>query len=194
MPLPPTATDSYERLVGDVIIPQELHGLPITEFADSAFSRCFKITKVIIKAQIETIPFRCFADCFNLIYIEVPPSVKVIKESAIMFYNFTNYGDHASQNSHIILFQRNSKLTQIVKYNFRNALKISLIFETKVIPTVEAPIFSDVQNIDIYCHKPMQILNYKSLTFDPCTVNCIQYGTTSLQFYIYVFIIAFIIE
>lgn len=147
--------------------------MPIKELAQCSFQRCYLITRVVIEANIETIPYRCFADCNNMIYIEIPSSVHTLGRVAISFYNNINLTNSVSQNTHVVIFKKNSRLKTVGSNAFEYAKQVSLIFESKVNANVDVLLFNHVEKANIYCRKFMRFGNYTSV--DACTLpssNC----------------------
>lgn len=67
---------------GELIIPSEYNGQPVTEIWRMAFHECNNLTSVIIPNTVEQIfPF-AFENCESLISVEIPNSVKIIDERA----------------------------------------------------------------------------------------------------------------
>ena len=75
-------TDS-DSLIGPLTIPEYYKGMKVLRIGQHAFSRCYRLTHVFIKAQIESIGYSAFVYCNNLVSINIPSSVKEIKRSAI---------------------------------------------------------------------------------------------------------------
>ena len=75
------------RLVGNVEIPGEYNGVPVTEIADNGF-RELEIRGVIIPDSITSIGKYAFAKCNSLQQVLIGSGVKTIKYMA--FYNNTN--------------------------------------------------------------------------------------------------------
>lgn len=55
-----TVTGVDETVTGDVVIPAELGGYPVTAIGNEAFESNYNITSIIIPEGVETIGERCF--------------------------------------------------------------------------------------------------------------------------------------
>lgn len=64
---------------GDVTIPSEIEGQPITEIIDYAFSKSEGLTSVVIPEGITKIGYGAFEDCQNLKSVIFPESVEALK-------------------------------------------------------------------------------------------------------------------
>ena len=71
-----------KKLSGEVTVPAEYNGKPITAIMDSAFSNCKNITKIIIPDTVTSIGNTAFYNCENLVEIVIPDTVKKIGRSA----------------------------------------------------------------------------------------------------------------
>lgn len=185
----PTAAVSSSSVVGDLIIPERFNDLPIVNLSKGAFARCPKIKKVIILANIEIIPLRCFADCLNLLYIEIPSSVKSIGPDAIQYYNLSQ--PNQSTIHSIVVFRSGSMLTSIAGYNFAYVAKVTLIFESPVIIKENSFRFMHTNKVLLFCNKPMKLGSIQSVIIDQSTINCNCSIIFSMKYNIllYVFII-----
>lgn len=65
-----TDCDSYE-LEGEVVIPSELGGYPVTAIADYAFEDCYYVTSFVIPDSVKTTGYNAFAYCGNLKSIDL---------------------------------------------------------------------------------------------------------------------------
>jgi len=67
---------------GDVTIPNELDGLPVTSIGDVAFQDCTGLTSVVMPDSVTRIGNQAFAYCLALTSITIPDSVTSIGEGA----------------------------------------------------------------------------------------------------------------
>jgi len=68
---------------GDVEIPAEIDGLPVTAIKSGAFASC-KVTSVKIPDTVRTIGEKAFAVCKNLTSVNIPKGVEVIPDEAFL--------------------------------------------------------------------------------------------------------------
>lgn len=66
-----TITDVIDKtaLVGEILLPSEYNGLPVTSIGANAFADCTQITKVTLPASIATIQRVAFVGCTNLTHV-----------------------------------------------------------------------------------------------------------------------------
>ena len=74
-----------DGITGDVVIPSEYSGLPVTQFDTWAFYNEAGVTSVTIPNTIKVIESHAFGLCDNLTSVTIPDSVEVIGDSA--FYS-----------------------------------------------------------------------------------------------------------
>ncbi|MCL1796105.1 MAG: leucine-rich repeat domain-containing protein [Clostridia bacterium] len=77
-----TITGYVEEPIGDLDIPSELDGHPVTGIGDGAFAECMEIAGVIIPESVTSIGEEAFARCFDLTDVAIPDSVTDISEWA----------------------------------------------------------------------------------------------------------------
>ena len=81
-------TDVKTDISGDVVIPSELGGYPVTEIAYDAFQYCQLITSVTIPDSVRIIGESAFSYCIFLTSVTIPKNVTLIDES--VFSNCTS--------------------------------------------------------------------------------------------------------
>jgi len=82
-------TITQSSLLGDVVIPEEIEGYPVTKIAGHAFTHKF-YSSIILPKTLTDIESLAFLNC-NITDIEIPKSVKSIGDYAIGYYwNITN--------------------------------------------------------------------------------------------------------
>ncbi|MDA7666667.1 leucine-rich repeat domain-containing protein [bacterium] len=75
-------TDYPEDAVGDVEIPSEIEGKPVTSIGRSAFSECWQLTSVSIPDSVTSIGDLAFKECIDLISVSIPEGVTEIPYQA----------------------------------------------------------------------------------------------------------------
>ncbi len=73
-----TVTRCDEDASGELIIPANIEGKPVTSIGGGAFSACFGLTSITIGNGVTSIGDSAFADCFGLTSITIPNSVTSI--------------------------------------------------------------------------------------------------------------------
>ena len=79
-----TITRCDEATEGEVVIPDEIEGLPVTSIGGSAFSACGGLTSITIPDSVTSIGDGAFAGCLNLNSVTILDSVTSIGEGAFM--------------------------------------------------------------------------------------------------------------
>lgn len=77
-----TITDCDATISGDVVIPSELDGNPVTAIDTMAFMQCDKITSLVIPEGVTYIGIMAFSRCTALKTVTVPESMESISTSA----------------------------------------------------------------------------------------------------------------
>ena len=86
-----TVTDCVESYVGDVVIPAEKDGIPVTAIGNTAFFGCQQLSAVTISEGVVSIGNQAFRFCTNLSAITIPDSVVSIGFDA--FHDTAYYND-----------------------------------------------------------------------------------------------------
>ena len=73
-----TVTGVDETVTGDLIIPEELGGYPVTAIGDYAFEDNYEITSLVIPEGVETIGDYCFSYCRYLEKLWLPSTLKYV--------------------------------------------------------------------------------------------------------------------
>ena len=76
-----TITD-YTGAGGDVIVPAEIDGLPVTAIGDNAFCHCTGLTSITLPEGCTTIGYYAFSGCTGLNSITLPNSLTTISIGA----------------------------------------------------------------------------------------------------------------
>jgi len=77
-----TITGYVEKPSGDLMMPGELDGYPVTGIGDAAFYECGGLTSVVIPASVTRIGHATFAGCVALTSVTIPDGVTSIDDSA----------------------------------------------------------------------------------------------------------------
>ena len=92
-----TITDCLSTFSGDLTIPAEIDGCPVTAIADNAFFDCKQLGAVVIPEGVTAIGSQAFRGCTHLNSITIPASVISIGYDAFastaLFNNFDNWED-----------------------------------------------------------------------------------------------------
>lgn len=88
-----TVTDCVESISGDLAIPAEYEGKPVTAIGERAFMECRSLTKVVIPEGVTAIGANAFGNCANLREVTIPAGVTAIGSDA--FSNTNLYNDSA---------------------------------------------------------------------------------------------------
>jgi len=75
-------TDCKTSFTGDLVIPDEIEGLPVTSIGSKAFQNCIYLTSVIIPQSVSSIGERSFEWCVALTTIAIPEGVSKIGDRA----------------------------------------------------------------------------------------------------------------
>lgn len=67
-----TITDCDEAAEGDLEIPAEIEGLPVTSIGDKAFFGCTRLTSITIPDSVTSIGDGAFVDCSSLTSVTIP--------------------------------------------------------------------------------------------------------------------------
>ena len=75
-------TNCNEAAEGELVIPNEIEGLPVTSFGIWAFESCSSLTSITIPDSVTNIGDRAFRSCSSLTSITIANSVTSIGDSA----------------------------------------------------------------------------------------------------------------
>ena len=76
-----TITDCAEAAQGDLEIPEEIEGLPVTSIGKKAFFGCTSLTSISIPERVTSIGVEAFTVCASLTSITIPEGVTNIRRS-----------------------------------------------------------------------------------------------------------------
>ena len=161
--------DCNENASGELVIPSEYNGKPVTRIGDEAFKDCKAITSVTIPDSLIIIGNRAFENCTGLISITIPNSVTDIytdvfknciglKEISVSPDN----SDYSSQNG--ILFNKDKTM-----------LKTYPCGKSETSYTVPSTVVTIGEGAFRYCYNitsvtiPDSVTNIYSGAFENCT-------------------------
>ena len=87
------AVTGYDKSVTDIVIPDTVEGVPVTEIGRNAFMYCSDITSMVIPDSVVSIGAYAFWDCRNMKLDKLPDSLTSIGQSA--FYRCDQFTDIA---------------------------------------------------------------------------------------------------
>jgi len=76
------STAKYKKVGGNVTIPAQINGKPVTGILERVFSNCYKLTGVTIPASVTSIGEMAFYECWSLTDITIPAGVTSIEGGA----------------------------------------------------------------------------------------------------------------
>ena len=94
---------------GDVVIPSEIDGKPVTSIDNLAFADCTGLTNVTIPESVTSIDKGAFAVCTGLTSITIPDSVTSI--GAFAFYDCDNVVIYGYKNSYAETYANENGIT-----------------------------------------------------------------------------------
>lgn len=94
-----TGLTSYGKSLREIVIPRSIDGVDITTLGGTAFYQCTNLIRVRFAedSAVSEFGFYTFMDCYNLVLIELPKSLKAIGGNAFYgcykLYEIYNYSD-----------------------------------------------------------------------------------------------------
>ena len=79
-----TITGCDAAAEGEVVIPDEIAGLPVISIGDDAFGGCYDLTSIIIPEGVTSIGGNAFGTCMSLTSIIIPGGVTSIGDGAFI--------------------------------------------------------------------------------------------------------------
>ena len=141
------AVPSNQKAPSNLIIPKFVRGHKIFEIGSFAFRDHKEIISVNIYADLTQINHHSFSLCSGISFINIPSSVQYI-------FNFTLFFgiDNSIQSKIVttVVFEQDSQLKFIDRYNFCSTKSITIYFCSSTNPTFITPIFQNVNDIIIY--------------------------------------------
>ena len=109
---------SCDTAATDVILPEEIDGMPVTEIGEAAFMNCEVITDVVVPAHVTKIGESAFNGCAMLCVVTLPEGLTEIGKGA---------------------FESCTMLSQITLPSTLTELPDALFYNCSYIPTLELP-------------------------------------------------------
>ena len=140
-----TITDVDYSISGDITIPSNLDGYPVTAIGADAFAACDDITGIAVPDTVESIGYKAFAysdiekidlgsnmkeignqafyQCYSLSTIHIPASVETIGDYAFAYCGMTDItvdpeNEYYSVDEYGVLFNKDK--TELIKYTSYN--------------------------------------------------------------------------
>lgn len=106
-----------KEIKGEIIIPEEVNGLPVTRIEKEGFCDCDLITKVVIPDSIKNIGEYAFDGCINLKKIKIKS--KLDNLGVFAFFNTGYYNDTSNWDNGLLFLENillsSSKLDKVTK-------------------------------------------------------------------------------
>lgn len=68
--------------IGDVVVPDEIEGVPVTSVAASAFSGCSGVKTIVLPESVESVGRGAFSGCSSLVSIKLPQKLSSLPDIA----------------------------------------------------------------------------------------------------------------
>ena len=133
-----------DKTLEEVIIPNEIGGLPVTEIGDDGFLGCTGLTSVTIPNSVTTIGSYAFARCSGLTSIEIPNSVTTIDQRA--FFCCTSLTSATIGDS----------ITEIGSDAFYGCTSLTSVTIGDSITEIGSNVFYGCTRLTIYCEAESQ--------------------------------------
>ena len=123
--MPPNAVS--DESITSVTIPEYVHGYPVIEIGSRAFSECYLLRTVTIKAKIRQISNFAFYRCRSLTSINIPPTCEYIGYAAISC--IISVGENqAAKGVLTVKFEPNTTVKYIDKYGIERKQVIIIFY------------------------------------------------------------------
>ena len=128
-------TDCDNEAAGELEIPAEIDGKPVTSIGDGAFSVCSGLTKITIPNGVTSIRDGAFSNCSGLTEITIPDSVTSIGDYA--FYDCTNLTIYGYTGSYAETYAKENDIPFVSLGNITTTETTTTTIETTVTTTTE---------------------------------------------------------
>jgi len=129
-----TITDC-ENFFGQMHIPSEINGYPVTKIGDRAFENCNSIEKIIIPNSVTSVGANAFDGCSNIYELTIPGSITKIADFA--FYSIVNLRTLTIEKG----------VTTIGNYAFSQCVSLTGISIPDSVISIGGSAFSDCRSI-----------------------------------------------
>ncbi len=140
---------------GDVDIPSEIDGYPVTSIGSSAFAYCYDLTSVTIPDSVTSIGDRAFSYCYDLTSVTIPNSV-------------TNIGEGAFSNTDLTSITIPDSVTSIEDYTFFYCTNLTSVTIPDNVTNIGEGAFSDCTGLTSVTI-PNSVTNIGNNAFSGCT-------------------------
>lgn len=141
------------KLSGELIIPSEYNGLPVTAIGEYAFGNCSSLTSITIPESVTSIEERAFGNCSSLTSIAIPKSVTSIEYG--LFWGCSNLTAIVIDNS----------VSSIGAYAFAECSNLTDVVIGESVSSIGGRAFGWCSSIS-YIHLPKSIKDISKYAFD----------------------------
>ena len=165
--------DDFPSLIGPISIPYSINGLKVKAIGQNAFSYCYNITHVFIKAELISIEFSAFKFCYNLQSVNIPASVTYIGVSAFGLGKpkADGSGSPPSAGEINITIESPSQLKHIDFHGIccKHVINIYYCGNNEVMADTKA--IEDYKNISIYSPTKLKFADHDTTPYSFACVN-----------------------
>lgn len=80
-----TITDCDTQASGNLEIPEEIDGMPVSTIGESAFLNCTGLTQIRLLTSIDNVQASAFENCRSLTSVNLPPSLTILPSRIFTF-------------------------------------------------------------------------------------------------------------
>lgn len=150
-------TDCVSNYVGDIIIPDEIDGLPVTAIGTDAFRDCTGITSVVIPDSVTSIGGSAFRGCTNLKEIDLPDNITSIPGA--MCFGCTKLESVTIPNG----------VVSIGGYAFSGCTSLKTTVIPDSVTNIGGSVFANCKSLIVFCDKNSAADTYATAN----TIDCI---------------------